>query len=141
MKRIEITSGTAWEAAVGYARAVRIGPHVYVSGTTATDARGGVVGVGDPHAQTLQALRNIEAALHRAGAGLEHVVRTRLFVTDIEAWEAVGRAHRSFFESVRPATTMVQVARLIDPRLLVEVEAEAYVLALDADAEATGRPM
>ncbi len=111
----------------GYSRAVRVGPFVAVAGTTAWDERGVIVGIGDVHAQTLQALRNIESALRAAGAGLEHVVRTRAFVTDITQWEKVAEAHGEFFRDIRPAFTMVQVSRLLDPRMLVEIEAEAIV--------------
>ena len=128
MERRLVTTGTKWEPLVGYARAVRVGPHVYVSGTTATDAAGRLVGVGDPYAQAWQALANIEAALEQAGARLEHVVRTRIYVVDIaEHWEAIGRAHGELFHAIRPATSMVEVRRLIDPRMLVEIEAEAFV--------------
>ncbi len=126
-ERKTISTGTKWEPVVGYARAVRVGPHVHVSGTTATDAEGRLVGAGDAHAQTVQILANIEAALAAAGARMEHVVRTRIYVTDIGAWEAVGRAHGAVFATIRPATSMVEVSRLIDPAMLVEIEAEAYV--------------
>ena len=125
--RINVATETPWEPLVGYARAVRVGRHVYVSGTTATDRDGRVVGTGDPHAQAVQTLRNIETALRRAGARLEDVVRTRIYVTRIDDWQAIGRAHRECFGTVRPATSMVEVSRLISPEMLVEIEAEAIV--------------
>jgi len=124
-ERQKVSSGARWEPIVGYSRAVRVGNRIYVTGTTALDEKGEVVGLGDAYEQAKQCLRNIESALKQLGAGLEHIVRTRMFVTDISRWEDYGRAHGEFLRDVMPATTMVEVSALIDPRMLIEIEADA----------------
>lgn len=125
--RQNISTGTPWERAVGYSRAVRIGDHVWVCGTTASDENGNVIGVGNPYEQTMYILRKIEGALKEAGATMENVVRTRMFVVDISQWEEIGRAHGEFFRDIRPAATMVEVSGLVDPNHLVEIEVDAYL--------------
>ncbi|KXW56844.1 RidA family protein [Ferrovum sp. PN-J185] len=127
MSRENISSGSTWEPIIGYSRAVKVGQNVYISGTTGTGADGQIVGKNDPEAQTLQALANIESALKNAGAELKHVVRTRIYVTQIDDWEKIARAHGKFFSEIRPATTLVEVKRLIDPDMLVEIDVDAII--------------
>ena len=126
-KREKYSSGAKWESIVGYSRAVKVGTRIYVTGTTATDENSNIVGIGDAYAQTVQAIKNIEKALQALGATLENVVRTRMFVTDISRWEEYGRAHGEFFREIMPATTMVEISKLIDAQMLIEIEVDAEI--------------
>ncbi|MBV9178480.1 MAG: RidA family protein [Nitrososphaeraceae archaeon] len=128
MQRKNVSSGTQWELALGYSRVVRLGDSVYVSGTTATDKEGHIVGVANPYAQTIQVIKNIQTALQAVGASLKDVVRTRMYVTDINNWKKVGQAHAEFFKEIRPASTLVEVSRLINPEILVEMEVDAIIV-------------